>query len=520
MLTQLVDTCSSVLMTPRDLYGVYSRSSLLSVIAQDNTPPHPAPMSCPFPDEGTCPERASLEQLVVEMFKLVSRNATSGEWVEWLRVPLMHAATHGNRGLVDKLIGAGANGKAGWRGCGGRTLLHEEARGGDEGVVLSLLRAGAQPDVNVLTSAPESLSALWVAVDCDHEAVARRLVTHGADVNFKHPESGHTVLHLAIKGGHEKLAEDLILHGADTRVRDDSGHTLLHLAVNKGLERVVEILLVEGADYDTDNDAVNDQGDTALMSACEKGIPTLIVEKLLTAGFDPNYGDDSGGTTALMLASERGCVPTINALLVYGADVNQKMFDGFSPLHGAAYSDHAGAVDVLVEAGAGIEAECEDRHEVTPLAIAAANGKAKSLLALLRHGASVDAQGFMGQTPLHLACLHGAVAVVDLLLKWGADETIADDEGNTPADKLSNISAAKSDRVRLLLSRAPADRAWRRRGWLVMLLTHASTNDSNGCKVARRDGGATEEDEVFRGAVNWLVGTEPAGVFRDVIQFL
>ena len=101
--------------------------------------------------------------------------------------------------------------------------------------------------------------------------------------------------------------------------------------------------------------------------------------------------------------------------------------------------------------------------------------------------------------------------VVDLLLRWGADETAFDDDGETPADALENVrehrecSQDEIERVRLLLDRAPADRAWRRRGWLVMLRSRASraTNDiydsfgssgSTGRDVSNAAGGGAGDD--------------------------
>lgn len=62
----------------------------------------------------------------------------------------------------------------------------------------------------------------------------------------------------------------------------------------------------------------------------------------------------------------------------------------------------------------------------------------------------------------------------DLLLRWRADETATTDAGGTPLQELDDLgcmpySQEELERTRLLLSRAPADRAWRRRCWLVML---------------------------------------------------
>lgn len=54
---------------------------------------------------------------------------------------------------------------------------------------------------------------------------------------------------------------------------------------------------------------------------------------------------------------------------------------------------------------------------------------------------------------------------------------------------------------------------------MIMLRVRASrarTKDADH-KVARRTAG---EDEVLRGAVDWLVGMGPKGVFRTVVQFL
>ncbi len=517
------------------------------------------------------PERASLEGVERYLFQFVSVWASPEQWDAWLRVPLELAAALGDLGLVDMLIGAGANGRAGWRGCGAPTLLHAAAVGGSEGVVASLLKAGAQPDVNVVPSAPPCLPALYLAATNGHEAVARRLILAGADVDFKHPVYGYTVLHEAIYGRRERLAEDLMMSGADIMARTSKGCTPLHLAVEEGLEGVVSTLLLRGAD----KDAVDNEGDSALMWACGsvKGAePNLaVVETLLTAGVDVHIRRPSDGFSALDFASLVGWVSILQALVRYGANVNSCCSDHFSALHVAASNGQAGAVDALVEAGADIDLRSNDGRR--PLSCAAGDGIVNAVLALLHHGASVDARDIYDRTPMHMACfskLEGFEVVVDLLLRWGADETAVDEDGETPADDLDAMyenrtcSQDEIERVRLLLDRAPADRAWRRRGWLVMLRTQASKarNDSHeGSRsktvdVSNAAGGGVEDDrkmvrhpvvagnasgergedsqeadgfeaedgvggnEALRGVVEWLERMEPAGVFRTILGFL
>ena len=87
--------------------------------------------------------------------------------------------------------------------------------------------------------------------------------------------------------------------------------------------------------------------------------------------------------------------------------------------------------------------------------------------------------------------------MVDALLRSGADETITDDlarcamdmigcrvgeDGNTSDDDVSDVEANgiggndidEINRVRQLLANATADRAWRRRGYLVLCRVHPS----------------------------------------------
>lgn len=91
---------------------------------------------------------------------------------------------------------------------------------------------------------------------------------------------------------------------------------------------------------------------------------------------------------------------------------------GCSALHEAADEDQAGSVDALIEAGA--DTELCSNVGLTPLANAAPLANAKSSLALLRHGAAIDARDNAENTPMHHACFRqskGLEAVVGLLLR-------------------------------------------------------------------------------------------------------
>ena len=91
----------------------------------------------------------------------------------------------------------------------------------------------------------------------------------------------------------------------------------------------------------------------------------------------------------------------VTACLAAGADVNDANFgDNDTPLHLAASSNENPAViGLLLEAGADLEAR-EVAGE-TPLHFAAGSANAVAVEALLAAGANLEARGEEGRTPLH-----------------------------------------------------------------------------------------------------------------------
>jgi ankyrin repeat protein len=112
--------------------------------------------------------------------------------------------------------------------------------------------------------------------------------------------------------------------------------------------------------------------------------------------------------------------------------------DGFQALHLAAFFGHADAAEALLERGA--DPATVSRHQfikVTPLHSAVASEGAENLRtveALLRHGAPVNAPAEGGGTPLHSAASNGNTAIVRALVAAGADWDATKDDGKTPRD--------------------------------------------------------------------------------------
>ncbi|CAN0265635.1 unnamed protein product, partial [Scytosiphon promiscuus] len=191
-----------------------------------------------------------------------------------------------------------------------------------------------------------------------------------------------------------------------------------------------------------------------------------VAETLVTAGADVNIlcgGMLDVKISLLGQAIEDGQEDLWRMLIDNGADVHLADSSGTTPLHIAAHQNDSRAIDALISAGAYLEAK--DIFCGTPLHSAAFARGREAVAALLKHGAEVNAQAV--ETPLHLAAARGDSAVVDLLLRSGADETLVNAYGDIPGQRLPNLGhhlSQDEDRVRKLLVNAKADKAWRRRG--------------------------------------------------------
>lgn len=172
--------------------------------------------------------------------------------------------------------------------------------------------------------------------------------------------------------------------------------------------------------------------------------------------------------TDLHRAAARGDAAEIRTLLARGAAVDPRDGQGRTPLLIATYADRVEAARVLIEAGADVNAK--DAVNDSPYLYAGARGHLDILKMTLAHGADLASTNRFGGTALIPAAERGHVetvrtliaagvdvdhvnrlgwtalleavilgdggprhqAIVDLLVKAGANVNLADNEGVTP----------------------------------------------------------------------------------------
>lgn len=260
-------------------------------------------------------------------------------------------------------------------------------------------------------------------------------------------EEGNFPLHLAACWGDAVLVELMIEAGADVEAVSRDGATPLTLAsMRKNSLKIIKVLLDAGAE-------VNhcDEGKAAPLHWATLNGGEESVQQLIAAGANTEARDSQGrsvedyaalGATAAKEAAELAeATPTYDASMtrkekaafVATLDLSQPDEDGDYPLHNAVFLKDPVLVELMVKAGADVEAI--NRQGVTPLILACHTEKPYQVIkVLLSAGADVNRAHSNGMWPLQYAAVSGNKKSVQQLIAAGADIEVRDAQGNTVKD--------------------------------------------------------------------------------------
>lgn len=296
---------------------------------------------------------------------------------------------------------------------------------------------------------------------------AAAVVLHAQDCN------GETPLHLAVKQAlgnvpdevtpTEPLIEEVdveamdrldsclchtsthLIHGfavsellCAQRMHNSDGFMPIHIAAARGNVPVCEALLKNGAPINARTlrrDPLvrhgfcrpprwgkrNNDGDLVEITMADKTSLHLAVH-LLRGQHEVNEEDELDTTL-------------VRLLLSHGADVNAVDFNGETPFHIAILGNMHTVVSLLAEAGADLTVGCKSfGRKNTAIHLAVLRNDVRMVELLTGHGASVDAIGRDGWTPLCLAARQGSPDVAKALIAAGCNVFLPAGNGKTPLD--------------------------------------------------------------------------------------
>lgn len=209
-------------------------------------------------------------------------------------------------------------------------------------------------------------------------------------------------LHAAVRAGDIEVVQSVIESGADVNEPDSWG-TPLDIAVSKGSDKIVQLLIDAGAD----------------------------VEGATSPG--------AGGEHPLHLAATRTSGASTARLLVSrGGRLDARDAAGRTPLITAVLADNVEVADVLLGAGADLEA-VDSNLGASPLSWAACRGRFMAAKFLLSKGAQINRMtGPDGDTPLHRAVMCKGLEMIKYLVANGADVNATNNKGLTPMKRTFN----------------------------------------------------------------------------------
>lgn len=224
-------------------------------------------------------------------------------------------------------------------------------------------------------------------------------------------------------------------------------------------------------------------------------VPEQALQKLLRTGIDPKSTYGRLSRTALHEAARLNKSDCIDVLVQAGALIDAEDSKGDTALHLASWEGHVEACTSLLDAGAEID-RLSGRDGCSPL-FCAIGGRHIDLVRLfLRQGARVSLKSPSEMYPLHQAAVTGQTAACEALLSAGAHVDVRDKEGNTPLHNAAAIGNAET--VKVLLRNAADVDAKSDRG--MTALHWASHKGHDGAVRALLDAGADEDEREDGGA--------------------
>jgi len=393
--------------------------------------------------------------------------------------PLLQASRVGDSAMVDLLLRSGANpSKAHPEG---ETPLMAASRSGSVPAVRLLLTRGV--DVNHAESFQQTTALMWAAAE-GHIDVVDVLIEAGADANRQghittltdrnnadHPTGGFTALMFAARAGNDALVRRLVAKGANVNLKNGDGASAAMVAMYNDRFDVAGTLIELGSDVNDGSlyvtaemrDATTDQfafdGSRRRPDYPNKLTALDLMRILLEKGADPNQrfqgqfhsthmpNTDRFDNTPFFRAAVAADVEALKVMVGHGAKLDQmppvepepERKPGDISVGGRRANPNAGRTPAMVAMTGGrgpamTGGPAYIRDGAAPYRETGSRKPEEALAVLLESGANPNAKGSDGTTLLHQASRLGNLDMIRALAKAKVDFNQKNDDGFTALD--------------------------------------------------------------------------------------
>jgi len=154
-----------------------------------------------------------------------------------------------------------------------------------------------------------------------------------------------------------------------------------------------------------------------------------IIKYLIEYGANINKRNKNGYTPLIVAIKKKKNNDIVKYLIDNGADVNQRTVNGDSPLMEACKKRNKPVIKYLIKNGA--EINIENKEGETPLTISIVNNDMNIAKYLIKHGADIHKRNKDGITPSDILCYDGKKSVAKFLIDNGLDICIGYQNDNT-----------------------------------------------------------------------------------------
>jgi ankyrin repeat protein len=253
------------------------------------------------------------------------------EWIDQINARLFLAISQDDLNEVIESVAMGALINANDRF--GHSPIHYAAYRGNAYIVDYLLRNGGDPNARGNHQSTPLHSAAWGK----NQEVVELLLEDGAEVDAKTDELETPIMTATLRGQKE-MVETLLALSADAHAVDKYGSNLMDLAGASGNKQLVELLTEVGVKISYPLHLAAGTGDFTS------------IKSLLESGHSINE-QDSFGATPLLIATVAGREDIVDYLLEHSADPTIEAKDGYSLIHGAAFSGKKSLVRKMLTYG-------------------------------------------------------------------------------------------------------------------------------------------------------------------------